>query len=125
MNSHSTLRSYRILIVEDEKVTALDLKLTLEDLGYTVMACVGNGEAAIAAAEDQDIDLILMDIHLDTAMLGTEAAKIIMQRFGIPVLFLSAYTDDQTLEEASDSLPYGYMVKPFENAKSMLRFVLP
>lgn len=114
MNSHSTLRSYRILIVEDEKVTALDLKLTLEDLGYTVMACVGNGEAAIAAAEDQDIDLILMDIHLDTAMLGTEAAKIIMQRFGIPVLFLSAYTDDQTLEEASDSLPYGYMVKPFE-----------
>ena len=66
------------------------------------MACVGNGEAAIAAAEDQDIDLILMDIHLDTAMLGTEAAKIIMQRFGIPVLFLSAYTDDQTLEEASD-----------------------
>jgi diguanylate cyclase (GGDEF)-like protein/PAS domain S-box-containing protein len=114
MNSHSTLRSYRILIVEDEKVTALDLKLTLEDLGYTVVACVGSGEAAIAAAEVQDIDLILMDIHLDTAMLGTEAAKIIMQRFGVPVLFLSAYTDEQTLDDASDSLPYGYMVKPFE-----------
>ncbi|UXD87691.1 EAL domain-containing protein [Thalassolituus hydrocarboniclasticus] len=114
MNSHNTSHSCRILIVEDEKVTALDLKLTLEDLGYEVVACVSSGEAAIAAATEQNVDLILMDIHLDTAMLGTEAAKIIMQKTGIPVLFLSAYSDDQTLDDASDSLPYGYMVKPFE-----------
>ncbi|MDK2777576.1 MAG: EAL domain-containing protein [Pseudomonadota bacterium] len=114
MNSSNKRFPKRILIVEDEKITALDLKLTLEDLGYDVVASVSSGEAAVEQAEALTPDLIMMDIHLDTEMLGTEAARIIAGKYAIPIIFLSAYSDDKTLDEATASLPYGYMVKPFE-----------
>jgi diguanylate cyclase (GGDEF)-like protein/PAS domain S-box-containing protein len=104
----------QVLVVEDEKVTALDLKLTLQDLGYQVVDTVSSGERAIEVLEQHSADLVLMDIHLDGEMLGTEAARIIFQRWGLPVVFLTAYSDTNTIDDASESLPYGYLVKPYE-----------
>jgi diguanylate cyclase (GGDEF)-like protein/PAS domain S-box-containing protein len=103
-----------VLIVEDEQVTALDLKLTLADLGYNVVATHSSGEAALDFLTHQRVDLVMMDIHLEGEMLGTAAAQTIRRRFGIPVVFLTAYSDTNTIDDASDTLPYGYLVKPFE-----------
>lgn len=108
------MKHYKILIVEDEKITALDLKMTLEELGHQVAGSTGMAEKAIDLVEKLNPDLVLMDIQLEGAMPGTEAASIIHQRFGIPIVFLTAYTDDNTLDDACRSLAYGYMVKPFE-----------
>ncbi len=103
-----------VLIVEDEQVTALDLKLTLADLGYNVVATHSSGEAALDFLSHQRVDLVMMDIHLEGEMLGTAAAQTIRRRWGIPVVFLTAYSDTNTIDDASDTLPYGYLVKPFE-----------
>lgn len=108
------MSSYRILVVEDEMVTALDLRLTLEELGHEVLATCGSGERALVLAPALLPDLILMDIQLDGELRGTEAAALIHQQTQTPILFLSAYTDDQSLEEACQSLAYGYLVKPFD-----------
>ncbi len=108
------MSAVRILVTEDERITALDLKMTLTDLGYEVVDTVVSGEEAVTRAAALKPDLILMDIHLKTEMLGTEAAEIIEREFGIPVIFLSAYSDSSIVEQAAKSLPYGYLVKPFE-----------
>lgn len=108
------MASHRILIVEDEKITALDLKMTLEELGHAVVGSTGRAELSIDMVGSLQPDLVLMDIHLEGPMLGTEAALLIRERYATPVVFLTAYTDDKTLDEACRSLAYGYMVKPFE-----------
>lgn len=102
-----------VLVVEDERVVALDLRDSLEDMGYRVVDILARGEDAAGAAERYRPDLVLMDIHLAGAMSGTEAAGVIRQRFDIPVVFLTAYSDPLTLEQAAGSLPHGYLVKPF------------
>jgi diguanylate cyclase (GGDEF)-like protein/PAS domain S-box-containing protein len=104
----------RILITEDEKITALDLQKTLERLGYTVVDSVACGEDSIASTRQNTPDLVLMDIHLKTEMLGTEAAKVIHDEMGIPVVFLSAYSDRSVVKEAGESTPYGYLIKPYD-----------
>jgi diguanylate cyclase (GGDEF)-like protein/PAS domain S-box-containing protein len=108
------MKHRKILIVEDEKITALDLELTIVDLGYIVVGSAASGEHAIEMAQQLKPDLVLMDIHLNTAMLGTEAARIIVEKQQLPVVFLTAYTDNRSLDAASNCLPYGYLVKPFE-----------
>lgn len=108
------MKHRKILIVEDEKITALDLELTLVDLGYIVVGSAANGEDAIEMAQQLKPDLVLMDIHLNTAMLGTEAARIIVENQQFPIVFLTAYTDNRSLDAATDCFPYGYLVKPFE-----------
>lgn len=104
----------RILVTEDERITALDLKMTLIDLGYEVVDTVASAEESVTRTATLKPDLVLMDIHLKTEMLGTEAAEIIEREFGIPVIFLTAYSDTSIVEQAAKSLPYGYIVKPFE-----------
>ena len=104
----------RILITEDEKITALDLKMTLERLRYEVVACVASGEESIAAAGELQPDLVLMDIHLKTEMLGTDAANVIFEKYDIPVIFLSAYSDRSIIKKAGESTPYGYLIKPYD-----------
>lgn len=104
----------RILIVEDELIVAQDLRSTLESLDYEVCAAVDSGEAALEATENLRPDLVLMDIVLAGEMTGTEAAGVLRQR-GIPVVFLTAYTDDDALEKAGVTDPAGYVVKPFQD----------
>jgi class 3 adenylate cyclase len=103
----------RILIAEDEKIIALDIKKTLQRLGYDVLAMVTNGEQALKFIEGTKPDLILMDIMLKGTMSGIDTAKIISQKFKVPFVYLTALTDEETLSRAKITEPFGYVVKPF------------
>jgi PAS domain S-box-containing protein len=104
----------RVLIVEDEGITALDMKGRLEHAGYSVPATASSGLEAIAEAERTQPDLVLMDIRLQGEMDGIEAAGVIRARLDIPVVYLTAYADGETLQRAKVTEPYGYLIKPFE-----------
>ena len=105
----------RIMVVEDEWSVADDLSMVLQSMGYTVTAAVPSGEEAIQKAEEDKPDLILMDIVLEGEMDGIEAAKQIRSFYNIPIVYLTAYTDEKILERASLTGPFGYIVKPFIN----------
>ena len=104
----------KILIVEDERITAEDMKEALEDVGYEVSDMVSSGEEAIIKAKELRPDLVLMDIMLEGEMDGIEAAEQIRERFGIPVIYLTAYSDPSTVQRAKITEPSGYILKdPF------------
>ncbi len=105
----------RIMVVEDEWAVADDLKLILQSLGYTVTSVSSTGEEAIQKAEEDKPDLVLMDIVLEGEMDGIEAASQIRSCYNIPIVYLTAYTDEKILERASITGPFGYIVKPFIN----------
>lgn len=102
----------RVLIVEDEKIVAEDLRDRLLSLGYEVPAVTKTGEGAIAQALSLKPDFILMDIGLKGPMDGTEAAKSIHERLDVPIIYLTAHADDQTLQRAMTTDPFGYLLKP-------------
>jgi diguanylate cyclase (GGDEF)-like protein/PAS domain S-box-containing protein len=104
----------RILVVEDESIVALDIQERLEALGYDVPSPVVSGEKAIEQAGILHPDLVLMDIQLKGRMDGVEAADQIRQRFGIPVVYLTANADHPTVQRAKITEPFGYVIKPFE-----------
>jgi PAS domain S-box-containing protein len=103
-----------ILIVEDEKISAIDLKDTLISLGYLVTGTASSGERAIEMAEENIPDLILMDIRLAGKISGIEAAEQILKRHAIPIIYLTAYADPELVEQAKRTRPYGYLIKPFD-----------
>jgi PAS domain S-box-containing protein len=105
----------KILIVEDESIVAFNIQNRLEGLGYVVAAIVSSGEAALQIAAQKHPDLVLMDIKLKGRIDGIEAAAQIRNCFNIPVVYLTAYTDDETLNRAKLTEPYGYILKPFES----------
>ncbi|MHC5034564.1 MAG: response regulator, partial [Planctomycetota bacterium] len=104
----------RIQVVEDESIVALDIKDNLEILGYNVVAVESSGEPAIQKAIETRPDLVLMDIRLKGEMDGIEAAQQIRAHLGTPVIYLTAYADEATLQRAKITEPYGYILKPFE-----------
>ena len=101
----------RILVVEDERITAEDIKDGLKSLGYEVPAVVYSGEDAVCKAGELQPDLVLMDIKLEGEMDGIEAAGEIKKHFDIPVIYLTAYSDENTLERAKRTEPSGYVLK--------------
>ncbi len=103
-----------ILVVEDEGIVAQEIKSRLEKAGYRVCAVAHDGQTAVARAGEMRPALALMDIRLKGDMDGIEAAGLIRDRFNIPVVYLTAYTDSATLERAKVMDPFGYVVKPFE-----------
>ncbi|HSM80522.1 MAG TPA: EAL domain-containing protein [Nodosilinea sp.] len=103
-----------ILVVEDEVVIAMDLQATLIDLGHRVPEIVTSGEAAIQRALELRPDLVLMDIHLSDAVDGIAAAAAITQALDIPIIYLTAYADEETLQRVRLTTPFGYILKPFE-----------
>lgn len=107
----------KILIVEDESIVARDIKSTLKTFGYEVVGIVASGEEAIEQAQLLRPDLVLMDIMLKGDLTGIEAAKEIRHKLLIPIVFLTAYVDEKTLSDAKLSEPFGYIVKPFEDAE--------
>jgi two-component system, NtrC family, response regulator AtoC len=109
--------SARILIVEDERITAEDLRDILTDLGYTVTASVSSGADAIAKAAETAPDLALMDIRIKGDMDGTETARVLRERFNIPVIYLTAHADAATVSRAKSAEPLGYVTKPFQEAE--------
>jgi len=104
----------RILVVEDEKIVAKDLKQRLERLGYAVPAVAATGRDAVEKALDGNVDLVLMDIMLKGDMDGIQAAEQIRRRAGLPVVYLTAYSDRETLSRAKVTEAFGYILKPFE-----------
>jgi hypothetical protein len=104
----------QILVVEDEVIVARDLEHELKSLGYDVPAIASSGEEAIEKAAAANPHLVLMDIRLKGLMDGVDTAHEIRRRFNIPVVFLTAYADEATLQRAKTAEPYGYLLKPFE-----------
>jgi signal transduction histidine kinase len=104
----------RILIVEDEVVVAHNLRDRLQELGYVVPGIAFSGDEAIACAGETLPDLVLMDVKLRGEMDGVQAAEQIWDRFAVPVVYLTGFADDTTLQRAKLTEPYGYVLKPFE-----------
>ena len=108
------MNKQKILIVEDNFIVMLELKDRLTELGYEVVDTAASGEEAIEKAHLLHPDLTLMDIRLKGEMDGIEAAGRIKKELDIPVIYLTAHTDDETLERAKVTEPLGYIIKPFE-----------
>jgi PAS domain S-box-containing protein len=105
----------KILIVEDEGIVANDLAMRLRRSGYDVVGTAATGEAAIRLAGELQPNLVLMDVTLQGSMDGIEAAGAIRSQFGIPVVYLTAHSDQTTLQRAKITDPFGYILKPFED----------
>jgi PAS domain S-box-containing protein len=103
----------RILIVEDQRLVAADIENTLKKLGYVVVGNVASGEDAISTSVEVGPELVLMDVRLRGEMDGIHAAEIIRDRFNLPVVYLTAYADEETILRAKETTPFGYVVKPF------------
>ena len=107
------MNEYSLLIAEDERIVARDLKGSLEGMGYEVVEIVSSGEQAIESAGNNRPDLVLMDIVLKGEIDGVDASREIKERYDIPVVYLTAHTDLGTIERVKQTEPYGYIVKPF------------
>ncbi len=103
-----------ILIVEDERIVAKDIQVSLEQLGYQVPAIASSGKEALNKAAQICPDVVLMDINLKGDIDGIETAKNIKNRFDVLIIYLTAYADDHTLERAQATEPTGYILKPFK-----------
>jgi signal transduction histidine kinase len=106
------MKKASILIVEDDFIVASMLQNNLTGLGYTVVGMTSSGEEAITLAEQYRPSLVLLDIRLQGAMDGIETARHIHERFDIPVVYLTAHSDDQTFSRAIETTLYGYLIKP-------------
>jgi PAS domain S-box-containing protein len=104
----------RIMVVEDEGVVALQIREALEGMGYEVPVVALSGEEALSKLMEVEPDLVLMDIQLKGGLSGIEAARRLRLRLDIPVVYLTAFSDDATLDQAQLTEPYGYVLKPFE-----------
>lgn len=113
---------FEILVVEDERITAKDIKKSLEKAGYKVPATVTTGEEAIKFCEEKVPDLVLMDIKLEGEVDGIEAAETIISKFSVPIIYLTSFSDKGTVERAKTTHPsafilkepFGFLHKPFE-----------
>ncbi len=114
-NNTSSDSAARILVVEDELIIAKGIQKRLQTLGYCVAGSASSGEEAVEKALRLLPDLVLMDINLQGSMDGVTAAELIRTKADMPVIFLTAYADADTLERAKVTEPFGYIVKPFQD----------
>lgn len=108
------MNNIKILIVEDEPIVALDIKKTLMKLEYIVTDTVVNYDEALDSIKADEPDIIFMDIHLENSKNGIEIVQEIQKYKNIPIIYLTAYSDDKTMEEAIATNPVGYLLKPFK-----------
>ncbi len=104
----------RILVVEDEAIAAKSIESNLDKLGYAVVGRVSSGDGAVRLAGETQPDLVLMDIKLQGDTDGIAAAELIRTRYHIPVVYLTAHADEETLGRAKITQPFGYVLKPFD-----------
>lgn len=104
----------KLVIVEDEAILALDLERFLRSAGYDVRGVAADGESAVSLVEHEKPDLVLMDIHLQGPQDGVATAQALMERFGVPVVYLTAHGDPRTIDRARSTEPMGYLLKPFK-----------
>jgi len=105
--------SVRIIIVEDEALIAAELKSTLQLMGHKVIGHSMNGDKALDLFAREDADLILLDICIKGTLTGIDLAKVIRKKYHVPFVFLTSFSDKVTLDLVKDTMPYGYIVKPF------------
>lgn len=105
--------STKILVVEDERIVAFNLQQRLLKLGYEVPALAVNADQALSAVEKYRPNIVLMDIHIEGPLDGIETAARVSQRYRIPIIYLTAYSEESTLARAKSTRPYGYLLKPF------------
>ena len=110
----------RILVVEDQAMVATALESLLVSFGYVVPAILAYGEEVLGQVDRLQPDLILMDISLQGAMDGVQAAQEVRTRYDLPIIYLTARSDTRTLERANITEPYGYILKPFEGRELQL-----
>ena len=108
------MRKTKILVVEDESIVARDIRNMLVGLGYDVTGVVASAKAAVQKAQETMPDIVLMDVMLQGKITGVEAAEQIYTKFSIPVVYLTAYADSTTVQQAKKTEPFGYIIKPFE-----------
>lgn len=109
-----SINNIRVLIVEDESIVALDISRALKLLGFNIIATARNSEEALTCVQNNHIDIILMDINLKDKQDGIYTAKEIKKVKNIPVIFLTAFSDDETIDRAVECDPVGYLIKPFK-----------
>lgn len=105
----------RVLVVEDEKIVAMNLESRLRDLGYDVVGSIAHAEEVLDVAAATSPDVVLMDVHLAGEMRGTEAAALLWERLRTPIVFLTAYGDEHTFAEARRAMPVAYITKPYRS----------
>ncbi len=105
----------KILVCEDERLFALELKERLERMGHRVVGTAGSGGEAVAMAKNLEPDLVLMDIKLSGSVPGTRVADVLQRSFNIPSIFLTAFADHETISQARRSHPLAYLVKPIDD----------
>jgi len=109
-------KKYKILIVEDQPITAMDIKQTITNLGYEVIGIAKSYESAIQKFEENMPDLVIMDICLEGDIDGIDTVKQLYKIKKIPVIYLTAFTDDETIDRAVQTNPSSYEIKPFNRA---------
>ena len=116
----------KIMVVEDDKIISMEIRQRLKNMGYDVVAIATTGTDAIQIATETTPDMVIMDIKLDGYMDGIQAADRIHFLLDIPVVFLTAYTDDITYQRAKETEPFGFISKPFDEMifKTSLDFAL-
>lgn len=116
----------RILVVEDESIVALDIQKILSEMGHEVPSPVVNGKDCIESASQCCPDLVLMDIRIRGDQDGIATATILRDRFDVPIVYLTAHADDETISRAKITAPFGYLLKPFKSAelKSVIEIAL-
>jgi len=116
----------RIMIVEDESIVAHDIKKTLQLYGYEVLSIESSGESALERFSRDLPDLVLMDIMLKGQLDGIETSSQIHTLYGVPVIFLTSYSDDRLIEQAKKTEPFGYLIKPYQDRelKTVVEMVL-
>lgn len=115
-------RTLSVLVVEDERIVALDLQQTLQRMGYDAYAIAASADEALERASERRPDVVLMDIRIKGERDGIETAALLRELFGVPVVYLTAHADDATIDRAKHTEPYGYLLKPVKSAE--LRSVL-
>jgi len=113
------MKKARILVVEDEPIVAMDIKGTLEKMEYQVVGIASTGMQAIELVKEEKPGLVLMDIMLKEDMTGIEAAQHIWTQYHIPIIYLTAVSDSEIIENAKFSEPFGYLIKPYNDREIM------
>ena len=116
------MNKIKIMIVEDEVITGMALRIGLSELGYEICELANSGKEAIRIAEKEKPNIVLMDINLHGKIDGIEAAIQIKSRFGIPIAFLTGYPDEEMMKKAKAAEPIGYFVKPVECSELKVAF---
>ena len=114
----------KVLIVEDEMILASDIRMQLQNEGYNVVGIAKNGEKAINLTKERNPDIILMDIAIKGEIDGVETAEEIHKFYDVPIVYITAYFDDKTLNRAIKTEPYGYIIKPFQDGQIHCTIVL-